>query len=84
MSTVTDLVQFRDFLNSQLAQAHATLSPEEALDLWRLEHPHPDELSASVADLKVSLAEIDSGEALHDARNISAEIRRKLGLPTAT
>jgi hypothetical protein len=76
----SDLQRFRDFLNEQLNNGGADLSPEEILDLWRVENPLPAELAASVADLKEAIAEMEAGIPGRPAKEVSAEVRRSLNL----
>jgi hypothetical protein len=38
------------------------LSPEEALELWRTEHPANDEFGDSVAALREALADMAAGD----------------------
>ena len=80
MSTATDLERFRDFVNYQLGSAGSALSPEEVLDLWRMEHPEPAYRAASAADVKEALAEVQAGTKLRPAKEVSAEIRQALNL----
>lgn len=58
----TELAQFEQFIKLQV-QNGRNLSPEEALDLYRAEHPDPNELDTSVAELREALAEVDAGAA---------------------
>lgn len=62
MSTAThsQLIEFRDFLNAKIAAGPADMSPEEALDEFR-DQMTPQELEESVAAIRESLAEIQSG-----------------------
>lgn len=58
----TDLREFLDFAAEQLSRGGSELTPEEVLDLWRVEHPSPAELSESIAAVKRALAQADRGE----------------------
>lgn len=58
----TELAQFEQFIKRQV-QNGRNLSPEEALDLYRVEHPDPNEFDASVAELREALADVDAGAA---------------------
>jgi hypothetical protein len=81
MSTASELERFRDFLDEQLNNGGADLLPEDIVDLWRMEHPLPAQLAASVADLKEAVAEMEAGAEGRPAKEMSAEIRRSLNLP---
>ncbi|MBX9787595.1 MAG: hypothetical protein K2Y37_01640 [Pirellulales bacterium] len=56
----SELSQFEQFIRLQV-QSGRSLTPEEALDLFRIEHPHPDEFDASIADLREAVAEVEAG-----------------------
>ncbi|MGD9647248.1 MAG: hypothetical protein AB7U73_16165 [Pirellulales bacterium] len=56
----SELAQFEQFIKLQV-QTGRSISPEEALDLFRIEHPQPDDFDESVAALREALAEVDAG-----------------------
>lgn len=58
----TEIEQFRDFIDEQVKNGHANLSPEEVLDLWRCQHPMPEELQESVAAVKTALRDMEAGD----------------------
>jgi hypothetical protein len=57
-----ELSDFHQFIGEKLASGAANLSPEEALDLWRAEHPSEEEFAETVAALKESLADMEAGD----------------------
>ncbi len=57
-----ELASFHHFLGQRLAASHGDLSPEEALDLWRAEHPQSVEFAESVAALREALADMEAGD----------------------
>lgn len=64
MSTkASDLNEFHRFVGEQLDQG-SELTPEDCLDLWRANHPSPEELKESVAAVKRALAQVDRGEGI--------------------
>ena len=77
LTSSNELADFHRFLSEKLENAGCRLSPEQALDEWRSEHPFPEELAESVAALKVALAEADSGQG-KPVDEVIAEIRRRI------
>jgi hypothetical protein len=75
-----ELAQFQQFLVDHL-QKGESLSPEEALDLWRLRHPNPDDFDDCVRALREALAELDAGERGVPLDEFDREFRRRHGLP---
>jgi hypothetical protein len=76
-----ELAQFQQFIVDHL-QKGEILSPEEALDLWRLRHPSPDEFDDSVGALREALAEYDAGERGVPLDEFDRQFRRRHGLPS--
>jgi hypothetical protein len=76
----TELAQFKQFIVDHL-QKGDILSPEEALDLWRLTHPISDDLADSVSALREALADLDSGERGVPLDEFDREFRRRHNLP---
>ena len=60
--TQDELSSFHDFLSRKLTGGAGRLSPEEALDLWRAEHPAADDYPHDVAALKEALADMEVGD----------------------
>jgi hypothetical protein len=60
--TQNELVSFHRFLSERLTNEAEHISPEEALDLWRADHPAPDEPVDDVAALKEALADMEAGD----------------------
>lgn len=52
-----ELARFQQFIARHLERGD-TFSPEEALDLWRAENPHPND----VADTVEALSEMEAGD----------------------
>lgn len=76
MSASSELEQFRDFINEHLNKPDGSrLLPEEILELWRLDHPIPEELAASVADLEKAIEEMESGVEGTPAKDLADELR---------
>ncbi|MBI1900278.1 MAG: hypothetical protein HYS13_04070 [Planctomycetia bacterium] len=56
---VTDLLEFRQFLDAQIASGRANLTPEETVRLWRESRR---EFEETVAELKDALADVAAGD----------------------
>ncbi len=72
-----DLEQFHQFIGAKLANGGSSLSPEQALDEWRAEHPTLEELNESVAVIRKSLADMEAGDTGRPAGEVIADLRRK-------
>ena len=57
-----ELASFHKFLTERLKEDEVDLSPEEALDLWRSEHPTLREQSETVMALREALNDMDRGD----------------------
>jgi hypothetical protein len=57
-----ELAEFHHFLGQQLAAGTMHLSPEEALDEWRLAHPSPETRRDDVAAVREALADMAAGD----------------------
>lgn len=75
-----ELARFHDFLGRQLGSESRQLSPEEALDLWRAEHPEAGELRESVQAVKEALDDMDAGDTGESFDEFMRELRQRRGL----
>ena len=80
MAATAELREFHRFVTEQLDRDDVELSPEEALDAWRSEHPNPTELAASAAVVRQALVEADRGEG-RPLKDVCRELRVELNLP---
>lgn len=81
MPDLEELHSFHNFLGKKLAEPGTdVLSPEEALDLWRLENPTPQEHAAAVDAIREGLEDMRAGR-LQPARDVLAELQRKHNVP---
>jgi len=78
MQTRHDLQEFHAFLGKTIAKGRADLTPEEALDEWRILNPATEELAASVAAVRRAIAEMRAGDRGRPADDVIAEIRQRL------
>lgn len=77
---ITELTQFQQFVTRQIENGGRDMSPEECVDLWRADHPEPDDLADSVAAIMTALGESARGEG-RPADEVVAELRAELKLP---
>jgi hypothetical protein len=79
-SVSEELASFHRFLSQQLQNGGPGMSPEEALDLWRAEHPSREDYEETVRALREALADIEAGDKGIPFEQFDAEMRRKHGL----
>jgi hypothetical protein len=76
--SIRDLEEFHRFVGQKLASGADDLSPEEALDEWRVLNPAPEALAESVAAIRRALADMRAGNHRRPAEAVLAEIRQRL------
>jgi len=80
MSIVEDeLAEFHRFAEEKLRAGDAA-SLDELFDLWRIEHPAPDEAADVDAAIREGLADLEAGR-YRPADEVTAELRAKYGIP---
>jgi hypothetical protein len=79
--TSNELTGFHQFIGERLSKGDGDLSPEEALDIWRSEHPLPDDYDDTVAALREAFEEMDAGVPGIPAKQFFREFRERHGLP---
>jgi hypothetical protein len=80
MSTAHDqLAAFQEFAIQKVDAGEAE-SLEELFDLWRLEHPTPEEQAEIHAAIRQGLADIEAGR-YRPADEVMDELRAKYSLP---
>lgn len=79
-TTTDELRSFHAFLTNLLDDPNGQPppSPEECVDLWRLEHPTPEELAATLDAIREGLADMHAGRTT-PAKDVFREIRAMLG-----
>ena len=77
---VDDIHAFRAFLDEQLANGGALLTPAQAVDLWEIQYAGEDEEYDAVEAIRRGFADIEAGM-VRPAREALAELRRKHNLP---
>jgi len=81
LSALKELEAFHRFLSKKLEETgEEPLSPEEALDLWRLENPPPQEHAAAVDAIRAGLEDMWAGR-VQPARDVLVELQRKHNIP---
>ena len=76
----SELTAFHDFLGKQIVGGHCDLTPEESLELWRVEHPTAEELELSIAAINAALADVAAGDQGRPAKQVIAEARQRYEL----
>lgn len=59
---ISELHNFRRFLDEKLNSGNAELLPEEALDEWRQLHPNPEAFEEDAAAIHESLDDLANGD----------------------
>jgi hypothetical protein len=75
-----DLKAFHDFVEEQLANGGASLTPAETLELWEIQHPSDEEQAATVEALREALDDMRAGDTGVPVREFLADLRRKYHL----
>ncbi|HJQ82157.1 MAG TPA: hypothetical protein VJ828_19485 [Lacipirellulaceae bacterium] len=75
-----ELQSFHQFIGEQLSIGHTSLSPEEALELWRLENRSPEEYQADVEAIREALADMEAGDRGTPVEEYLAEFRTRRNL----
>ena len=73
----SELYQFSEFLAGKLANGGAELTPEQCLEMWRLENPSPSGYAASVKSIQSAINEMESGHGSLDGQELHARLRSK-------
>lgn len=81
MSPAADELRgFHQFIAEKLGSGATPLSPEEVLDLWREDHPIPEDLEESVAAVREALADMAAGDTGRPVDDVLADLRARHGL----
>lgn len=81
----SELAQFQQFVGRHV-QSGTPLSPEEVLDLWRMEHPGREDFDESeifeddLEAIREAIAELEAGAPTYTIEEVVAEIRRRNGI----
>lgn len=73
----TELYQFSEFLSGKLANGGAELSPEQCLEMWRLENPSTAGRDASVHSIQLAIDEMESSRGFVDGNELHSKLRSR-------
>jgi hypothetical protein len=76
-----DLSGFHSFIGEKLKEKNVGISPEEALDIWRAQHPLPDDFEENVEALREALEDMEAGDVGIPVEQFFREFREDHGLP---
>jgi hypothetical protein len=76
-----DLTGFHAFVGEQLKQGKLGLSPEEALDIWRTDHPLPEDFEETVEALREALDDLKAGDLGRPFEEFDVEFRARHNIP---
>ncbi len=74
-----DLKAFRAFVDEQLSNGGATLTPTEVLELWEIQNPTDQEREETLAAIREGLRDADEGR-VRPFEEFDREFRRKHGI----
>jgi hypothetical protein len=72
-----ELQSFHQFVGEQLNAGESCLSPEEALEAWRLQNRSPEEYAEDVQAVREALADMEDGDTGTPAEIYLAEFRKR-------
>jgi hypothetical protein len=75
-----ELHSFHQFVTEQLATGQPPMSPEEALDIWRTQHPSPEQYAEDVQAIREALADMEAGDTGIPWEEFDAEFRKRYNL----
>jgi hypothetical protein len=78
-ATLSELEDFHRFAKQKLQNGGAE-SIEELFDLWRIEHPTPEDKAEIHAAIRRGLSDIKAGRG-RPATDVMADLSRKYNLP---
>ena len=75
-----ELRDFHNFVATQLAANPGALSPEDVVDLWRDQHPQPDDPAAVADAVRAALADMERGDLGQTLEEFDLTFRARHGL----
>ena len=76
-----ELISFHRFIVDRLNEGQVDLSPEEALDLWRSEHPDSEDFEDTVEALREAIEDIEAGVQMRPFEEFDREFRAQHNIP---
>jgi len=77
---INDPRAFRDFLDARLANGEATLTLDDALEIWEHENQTEQERDETLEAIRRGFADVEAGR-VRPAREAISELRRRHNLP---
>jgi hypothetical protein len=81
-SVESELVSFHRFLTVKLSENQLDLSPEDVLDLWREDHPLPEEFDDATEAVMEALADLEAGDLGIPFEEFEREFRARHQIPS--
>jgi hypothetical protein len=75
-----ELLSFHQFVTEQLNTGRPPLSPEEALEAWRLQNRSPEEMAEDVQAIREALDDMDAGDTGVPWEEFDREFRKRHNL----
>lgn len=75
-----ELQSFQEFIVQQLNSGDASLSPEEALEAWRLQNRSPEEYAEDVQAVREAIADMEAGDTGRPWGEFDREFRKRHNL----
>jgi hypothetical protein len=75
-----ELQSFHQFVTQQLSAGQPRMSPEEALDMWRIHHPSPQQYAEDVDAIREALADMKAGDSGTPLDVFRTEFRKRHNL----
>ncbi len=73
----SELYQFSEFLAGKLSAGDESLTPEQCLELWRLEHPTRSQYADSVKSIQSAIDEMEDGTSGVSVDELHSRLRSK-------
>ena len=75
-----ELQSFYQFIEHELGAGTSALSPEEALETWRMQHPSPRQYTDDVQAIREALEDMKAGDTGVPLQAFREEFRRRHNL----
>ncbi|MFO0789171.1 MAG: hypothetical protein U0805_06920 [Pirellulales bacterium] len=79
-----ELVSFHHFIGEQLNGGSANVSPEEALEMWRLQHRSAEEYEEDVQAIREALDDLKAGKVGTPVDEFITKFGRRHNIENAT
>ncbi|HEY2880997.1 MAG TPA: hypothetical protein VGJ15_01155 [Pirellulales bacterium] len=80
IETENELLNFYAFIGQQIELKQGNMSPEDALDRWRDDHPVEEEDEDTIEALKEAIADYEAGDRGIPLEQFQKEFRRRHNL----